>query len=422
MTINTKTLERWIQTGLLVLVALMPFHAFLSVWLGSITHHQAIIQAWKEVLLLVLAVFGVVLLWREPEARDRLRSWPVLIAGLFAGIAVLVTVLTRPSLTTIAFGAKTDLEFLVAFMLAAIVARPWLEKRLVPAITIPAVLVVGFGLLQVYVLPPTFLTHFGYGPATIVPFETLGSAALRFPSTLGGPNQLGTYLILPAVLAALLAVRRRRWWWLLLPAGAVLVLIHTYSRAAWLGALCAVVVIVLGLMPTRARLIAAGVIGGLALVAALLIDRLVKAGSSLRNYILHSSTAPGVQSSDTQHLSSIQQGLSLTLSRPLGHGLGTAGPTFFHTGHGIIIENYYLQLSYETGLAGVVIFILLLAASARELAHRAVHHDLAGATLAALVGVSVTSLFLPAWTDSSTALIIWTAAGAAIGLPGSSRV
>src|SRR6185503_16711282 len=233
------------------------------------------------------------------------RSWPVLMAGLFAAIAGLVTVFTRPSLTTIAFGAKTDLEFLVAFVLAVLVARPKFEKRLLLAVLIPAVLVVIFGLLQVYALPAGFLKHFGYGASTILPYETLGTTTLRFPSTLGGPNQLGTYLILPTVMAGLLALRRRQWWWLLLTAGAGVVLIHTYSRAAWLGALCAVVVVTLGLVSTRTRLIAAGAIGVLALVGAIIVDRLVKTGSSLRNYILHSSTAPNIQSSDTQHLSSL---------------------------------------------------------------------------------------------------------------------
>lgn len=424
MTIKTKTLEHWVQTGLIILVALMPFHAFLSVWIGSITHHQAIVQAWKELLLLALAALVLVIAWREPEARDRLRTWPVLMAGLFAIIAVLVTLFTRPSLTAIAFGAKTDLESLVAFVLALIVARPKFENRLTMVVVIPAILVVVFGLLEVYALPPRFLTHFGYGPSTIVPYETLGPAvkSLRFPSTLGGPNQLGTYLMLPAVLAALMALRRRRWWWLALTAGAILMLVHTYSRAAWLGALCAAVVLILGLIPTRTRYLAAGAVGLLALIAAVVIDRLIKSGSSLAHYLLHSSTSPNIQSSDTQHLSSLRQGLSFSLERPLGHGLGTAGPTFFHTGQGIIIENYYLQLSYETGLAGLIVFALLLAATARELAHRATHHDLAAAALAAIVGISVTSLFLPAWTDSSTAIIVWAAAGAAIGQPGSKHV
>jgi O-antigen ligase len=104
------------------------------------------------------------------------------------------------------------------------------------------------------------------------------------------------------------------------------------------------------------------------------------------------------------------------VSRPFGHGLGTAGPAVFHSGSGLIIENNYLQLSYETGVIGAAVFIAVVAGVAFELARRAVKIDLAAACLAALIGISITALFLPAWTDSSTALILWTAAGSAVGL------
>jgi hypothetical protein len=96
---SIATLQRFIQTGLITLVALMPFHAFLSVWLGHLTDHQAIIQAWKELLLVVLAGASLILFLRDPETRDRLRTWPVLLAGGFAAIAIIVTLATQPSFT-----------------------------------------------------------------------------------------------------------------------------------------------------------------------------------------------------------------------------------------------------------------------------------------------------------------------------------
>src|SRR5215510_9004576 len=90
----TLSLERLIQLGLLALVALMPFHAFLSVWLGHLTGHQTIIQAWKEVLLLILSILGLILLIREPKIRHRLRTWPAVFAGAFALVALIVTMFT----------------------------------------------------------------------------------------------------------------------------------------------------------------------------------------------------------------------------------------------------------------------------------------------------------------------------------------
>src|ERR1035437_1292593 len=125
-----RKLKQWVATGLILLVAVMPFHAFLSVWLGSIIHHQAIIQAWKEILLLVLSLVGLTLVVSDQESRDRLRSAPAILTGLFGVIALVVTIATRPTFTAILFGANTDLEFLAAFLLAILGATPALTRRM----------------------------------------------------------------------------------------------------------------------------------------------------------------------------------------------------------------------------------------------------------------------------------------------------
>jgi hypothetical protein len=420
-----QRLRRGIAAGLVILAAVMPFHAFLSVWLGSLTGHQAVIQAWKELLLIVLSAMAAVLLWQNPATRARLKSWPVYLAGGFAVLAVLVTAVARPGLTATAFGLKTDLEFLVAMTLAVLVASPRLVRTLTTVTLAAAAAVAAFSLCQVYLLPPDFLTHFGYGPHTIQPYLVLDPAvhSLRFSSTLGGPNQLGTYLMLPVVLALVVAWRRRQWWWFLLTMGGSLAVVHSYSRSAWIGLIVALGVAVLALLPGRWRLPAFGALGAAMAAAALALPKLLATNANLQYYFLHSSlTWHGARGSDFQHLASLQEGLNGTSAQPLGHGLGSAGPAVFHSGQGIIIENNYLQIAYETGWAGLMLFVLLLLAIGRALLGRAKHYDLAVASLAALVGISVTSLVLPAWTDSTTALTVFIAAGSLIGLPEARRV
>jgi hypothetical protein len=418
-------LRRGIGLGLLALVALMPFHAFFSIWLGHLTGHQAIIQAWKELLLVALSALGIVLLIRDPEARDRLRTWPALLSGAFALVAVLVTLFTQPSFKAIAFGAKTDFEFLLAFILALMVANPKLVRTLIWTILISSSLVIGFGLLQSSVLPPDFLAQFGYNTGTIAPYLMLDPAvgSLRFSSTLGGPNQLGTFLLLPLALAGVLIVRRRQWWWIPLIIAGAIVLTNTYSRAAWAGAGVAVLTLALTLVPSRLRAAAAALFAGLGLIGAVAVNQLLKKGGDLQYYIFHSNSLwRGERGSDFQHLQSLRLGVASTLGQPFGHGLGTAGPAVLHSGtNGLVIENYYLQLSYESGILGGLLFLAVIIATGLELARRAVRHDLAAATLAALVGISVTSLVLPAWADSSTALIFWITAGSVIGLTPETR-
>jgi hypothetical protein len=422
--IPTQSLRRGIENGLTVIVAVMPFHAFLSVWIGTLSHHEALVQSWKEVLLLLLVAATLMLLKQDAASRDRLRTWPILFSGLFALVGLIITVIARPSLTAVVFGAKTDFEFLVAFSIAVIVASPRFLKNVTWAIMVPACFVIAFGLLEVTVLPHNFLTDFGYSASTIKPFEKLGPAvsSLRFPSTLGGPNQLGTYLILPFALGLVTSFRRRHWWWLLVVITDPILLVHTYSRGAWLGEAAAAVIVVVILVPSRFRFRAAAVLAACAVLAAAAIEWLVKKGSHLQYYIFHNAKlSDNNRSSDTLHLMSLHTGLSDTLADPFGHGLGSAGPAVFHSGMGLIIENNYLQVSYETGVIGAATFIAIVCLTACELARRSASIDLAAACLAALIGISITALFLPAWTDSSTALIMWISAGTAIGLSPDTR-
>jgi hypothetical protein len=407
--------------GLLAVVLLMPFHAFLSVFGGHLTGHEQIIQAWKEVLLLLLGLLGVVLAVIDPASRDRLRSAPILFAGLFVLVAMLVTLIFRPQTTAIVFGAKTDLEFLAAFVLGVIASTPRLTSYFSRAILITSGFVILFALLEVFVLPKSFLTSFGYSTTTVAPYETLNAAGsiLRFPSTLGGPNQLGTFLILPVALSFVVAVRRRMRLMYLYTFAGILAVFYTFSRAAWIGLLAAGATALLLVVGRRLRLKAAV---GLSVATALftgLLAGLSRFVPAVNRYLLHGGTTAG--SSDELHLASLKLGLSDDLHQPLGHGLGTAGPAVFHSGSGIIIENYYLQLAYETGVLGLLVFVVFGTTTAIELARRSAKIPLAAACLAALVGISVTSLFLPSWTDSSTSLVFWTAAGAVIGCLPESR-
>jgi hypothetical protein len=393
----------------------MPFHAFLSVWLGHLLGHETLIQAWKEALLGLLGLMAAGMLWQEPARLRRLRTPWVMAAAGFAGLAILVTLVARPPHTAAAFGLKTDLEFLFAAVIALLVTTPEFGRRLMIVVLAGSAVVIGFGLLQILVLPPSFLTHFGYGPGTILPYEQIASGALRFPSTLGGPNQLGTYLILPLCLSLALSLRRRLWWPLLLTGAGLVVLIGTYSRGAWIGATAALVITLLAGAPARWRrplTMAFAVMGVAALVS---LPLAVGHNQRLRNLVLHQSLDAGLPSSDSQHVSSVQTGLHGVLAQPLGHGLGTAGPATFRAGQLNIIEDFYLQVGYETGLLGLLLFVAVIVTLVLALITRRAYLAALPAA-AALIGVSLVALVLPSWADSSTAIITFTAAGSVAGL------
>ncbi|HSX02481.1 MAG TPA: hypothetical protein VLI05_04175 [Candidatus Saccharimonadia bacterium] len=417
-------LVRLIQSGLLALLALMPFHAFLTVWLGSLVGHRAILQGWKEALLVLLAGLAVALVVQQPAYLKRLHRPAIWAVMAMVALGLLVTGITRPSLATVLFGAKSDYEYLWAFVLAIMVATPAFLRRALSIILATAAVVISFGLLQVLVLPADFLTHFGYGPATIQPYLVLDPAvsSLRFASTLGGPNQLGTYLIIPLSLALAVGWQQRRWWlWLMLPTGG-LVLIHTYSRSAWLGAAMALMLAALALIPPRRRAYGLLGLGALTATAGVGVAWLIQQGGRLQYYLLHSSLVfHNQRGSDFQHLASLRTGLQQLATAPFGHGVGTAGPGVFYTGVGTIIEDYYLQLGYETGALGLIGFVALIVIAARELWRQAVANPVAAGLWGALIGISANALVLPVWTDSTTALVFWIATGAVIGLGSAGR-
>lgn len=412
-------LEKSIHWGLLALVALMPVHAFLSVSLGHAFGHQSAIQAWKEILLLLLAAATVALLVREPERLRRLRQ-PWVMAGLaLVAVGIIITLLRHTPPTVAAFGLKTDFEFILAGLIAAVCGAKDFLIKLMWAILGAAAVVAGFDLLQIFLLPPDFLTRFGYGPATILPYQHISSESslLRFPSTLGGPNQLGTYIILPLTLSLALLIRKFNWWYLGLTGACFIALAFTFSRSAWIGAVAAIILTVAAVLPARLRRPAA-ITGAVVLAALLLaIPLALRQGGPIEYLVLHSSIEAHDESgqSDKQHALSLQNGVQAILDTPLGHGLGTAGPSTFHVGTVNIIENFYLQLGYEIGLLAIVLFVFCVGALVWSLLKLHGRPPLAVATAATIIGISVVAIVLPAWVDSTTALVVWITAGAATG-------
>jgi hypothetical protein len=145
----------------------------------------------------------------------------------------------------------------------------------------------------------------------------------------------------------------------------------------------------------------------------------VSRGGQLQYFLLHSSVERHDESnlSDSQHAASLSDGVAAIIREPLGHGLGTAGPATFHAGNINIVEDYYLQIGYETGLAGIGLFIFIIVSLTLSLVRRIPNSFLAVPTAAALVGISIVALVLPSWVDSTTALVTWIIAGAVAGLP-----
>ncbi|HEY5805964.1 MAG TPA: O-antigen ligase family protein [Candidatus Saccharimonadales bacterium] len=410
------------------ILVLIPFHAILSVWIGSVAYDSYdIARLWKEALLVLLAapVFCVLLkdklLWR------RLRAWPVfwLIAayiGLHIILGFTALAVERVSIQAMLYGLVANLRFVWFFLACVLIAAkvPWLALNWRKILFVPAALVVGFGLLQAFVLPSDILSHIGYGPDTIPAYQTVDQKQgyIRVQSTLRGPNPLGAYLILVIIGAAAVLLGRKnsvmlRWAFGALLAGSIVVLAYTYSRSAYIGAAFALGM--LGLLIVRGAhakrllyiaMVALVVFGG----AATLV---LRQNDQVQNILFHTnehSLSPS--SSNEERAKAMLAGVRDVASEPLGRGPGTAGPaSVYNTNGGVrISENYYLQIGQEVGWLGVGLLAAVVMTVGRELFLR--KRELLGASLlASLIGVSIVNVLSHAWMDDTLSLLWWGLAG-----------
>jgi putative inorganic carbon (hco3(-)) transporter len=408
-----KQIERAARYAILALVVIMPFHAFASVYLGHLVGHQSLIQGWKEVVIAVLVCLTAIYLWKRPGARKRLYSPLGVLLWAFIALALLITALNPIQPAATLLGIKTDIEFLVLFIIAMVFADRQTLERAVTWLIYASTAVAAIALVQP-LFSESFLTSLGYNLGTIAPLQHVeGTHYLRVFSTLGGPNQLGAFLILPLCLLMQRLIKHFQWWQAAAFAVMLAALGLTYSRSAWLGAVAALAITLVLTLPRRRRftgLIAAvavvGLLGGIAVAS-------VGHSTAFTSLVRHGATT-ATRTSDKDHASAIDTAIADTEQNPFGTGLGTAGPASFKSDHPIITENYYLQLAIETGLLGLTVFVVFLLV----VGYRLVRTNIPTAVplLGALVGISIVNLFLHGWADSTLAICYWSLAGLTVGL------
>lgn len=409
----------------MLLLLLLPFHAFLSVWLSSIFGHYTAIRLWKEVVLLGLAVAALCLLAIDHKIRThtltRRLGWLVIAYILLATVWGVVGYIGGDiTAKALGYGLIVDTRFLIFFMVtwALTLRLGRLRNAWQWLVFLPAIIVILFGLLQTFVLPHDVLTHVGYGPATISPNETVNSNQnyYRTFSTLRGPNPLGAYLVIPLTAFFVMLLRgRRNWYQALLLAAGLVVLGFTFSRSAYIAVCISFVTVLLVTYGARRwRQLAAGTLA--AAVAAGVLLALFWQNTHLQNIVFHTDDSSTIStSSNDNHASAVREGLEDVADGPVGDGPGTAGPASVYNGTKAprIAENYYLQTGQELGWLGMTAFVVIVSGIAYLLWVRR-DDPLALTLFASLLGISFIGLLSHVWTDDTIAYVWWGLAGVAI--------
>jgi hypothetical protein len=417
--------QRFLRLGVLSILVLVPFHAFLTVWIGMVTGHYTLVRLWEEVLLALMMPAALYIIWRDKLWRQlSKRSWLAWCIGAYFTVQLvwLLVALHHGSVNLKAglYGLVINSRFLFFFALAwlatangGLLVRSWRQ-----IVLIPATIVVVFGLLQRFVLPHDVLRHFGYSQFTIAPFETIDHKVqyLRIQSTLRGANLLGAYLII--ALSAAMAGLRRHYRPLGIVAG-VGVLFLSGSRAAWIGAVLALVTLVWLQLPNRRtrQWVAAGT--GVFVVVLVGVVFVLRNQDFVQNTVFHTDeNSRSSVSSNAAHLSATRGAFKQVIQEPLGRGVGTAGPASVYNTEepSRIAENYFLQLGQETGWLGLGLFVAICVLTVRTLWIRR-FSLIAQVLLASFVGLTCVALLMHLWTDETVSFLWWGLAGMALAAP-----
>lgn len=415
------------EWGLLAILALIVVHAPLSVWFGTLLPDaDAVIKAWKELLIVALAAISAVLVTRRKLWKELLNNWLIRLSLGFALLHVVLALGIGGESDSVVAGLMIDLRFIAMFVLmfVAVRLRPAFLRSAIRAVAGGAVIVVGFGLFQITVLPDDLLRSIGYSSDTIRPFTTIDSNTdyVRINSTLRGPNPLGAMMVIYGALALAYLVhrmlsgvaQRRRLLAIMALGGSAAVLFASYSRSAYLAFGVALGVVVLACLRLNRNLVTAGV-GVAAVTACGLI--LVSGTDWYSNVVLHEDPESTVESkSNEEHVQSLATGAYRLATQPIGAGVGSTGSASMYDAdksNDTIIENYYFFVAHESGWIGLGLFIALFGSIMVGLWRQRRQWTALG-LFASGLGLTLIGVLLPVWADETVSLIWWGLAGAVL--------
>ena len=421
--------------ALYVLVVGLALHNFVMAMLwrvgvrgGALT----VISAWKEGLLLIALVLVVAERRALPFSR---RFVPDLLAVAFAAFVVVYALIPQSVLEGgathkgIAYALRHDLLIVGAYFLGRGLDLTDKERaRLCHVVLATAAFVAVVGLVDVYAvslawwrLSAGWFQHqlgLDYGPGlSHLPENFVYNAGnnvvfRRLTSTFLSPLATAYLLVV-----AMFFIPLRRRWGIALGALLFAAILWSHTRAAVVA--LAAGLVLLAVVRRRPQLLGwavAVVVVAFAFVKGYdhfaprthftAAERIVQErnGAGAQD-VSHDPTAVG-ESSTSEHLASLRDGVKTVLKHPWGFGLGNSGVTAMRTDVGIKAgESTYTELGVETGLVGGLVFIAWSLALLRGTLRR---YAWLGAAFAAVLvlGLQTDVIGVP-WI----AVVVWAAVG-----------
>jgi len=426
--------------SLLILLFLLPFHAFLVTYLRHVLNlnetQGLILSLWKEWIIFTLLFPAIWTIIKEKKKALKIHWFDWCIIVLF--ILSLISIIWTPkNLNLIFFGLRFDFLFFALYFVVRLLKFKSRELLyILGTVLLSALIVILFGILQSTILPWDFLNRFGYTYSLEwLPGQALQSSQIvgaereysRIISTLAGPNSLGSYLVVVSAFVLVLIYLSNNLWLrlgftfyflaLLLP------LFRTYSRSAWIALFVVIIAFIIYLMTQFKRKPAPKggfffLLGFLFLLVGIIVGSILYIFTKKRTSLVEVFWR---SFSTTEHVRLFKQAGQDIINNPFGKGIGASGPASqWATGIKELTESTYLQMGVEYGFLGLILFTLSIIGMIIKLFKEAVLTKiginkavLLGSSLA-LIGLSVNALFTHAFTDTVTILTLFALIGASI--------
>ena len=409
----------------MLLFAYMPFHIFFSQWLSTYTGGLEAWKLWKDfftVFVTILFIATIFILKKQ----TRLYVWILGLTVLYGFIHLILLFTTdQPvdiGLLASAYNLRIFAYVIIGCSLALLLPNTDQAKRFAKILILLSTIVCIVAFLQ-WLLPKDIMSNFGYSIERGVKPNFFIDDKPDLPrvfSTLRDPNSLGAFLILPIVLLSQALIgnwktqRRSLLSGLLLLH--ILILFLTFSRSTLLAAILAVLSLLvlqnLRLIKNHSRAITAGLVVFLLIFSAVIYigrDQYV-----VQNLFFHADESTVLADPNEIRVDVVQRGIDGVVDEPLGNGPGSAGlvSTRLKSG-GLLTENYFLQIAYEVGIFGFLVFIALLYLIINNL-WRQRDKPLAAALLASFAGLVVANMLFHTWANEAVAISWFLLAGTAL--------
>jgi putative inorganic carbon (hco3(-)) transporter len=420
------------------LLAYMPFHIFLSTWLGTGFGVLEFAKIAKDIVLIAGFLFAFCISFTKPWFRQLLRDRLIWLIMAYAFLTVLLAAIKPTDPDAEILGVVYNLRFLLFFLYALLLTRLFDAKKLwstsVKIVLITGGMVVLFGIVQYLILPDDALKQVGYSRKNgVLPAFFIDDKPdlERIMSTIRDPNSLGSYLVILAPLFALTWFRqktnqRKALFASMLFLTAVCSYL-TFSRSGWIGLVVAMATFV-ALSPRfkqtfqkHQRSLLVGSIFVIAVASSSLY--LARNSYFVQNTLLHADQSTVLEDPNELRVRFFRESVEGIVDAPLGNGPGTAGLASIRNNvQGTQLnENYYLQIATEVGILGLALFLAILAIVGWRLYAAHQGNSAAVALLASFVGLAVTNFLVHIWANEAVAYTWWGLVGIFLGTKISSR-